>query len=184
MTPESIYRDQVRAVCGDESVEAMLTLFRELEAATLELEAHAMGLTFPVPGMFTSQSYPGELQLHLVLVRQHYEDALKAARRALELSAPGGLAYVEYWVGRLEFGAGYLNTIEASRRSRRLEQKGDMASAAREAEKAFEVGRKAIEAYARVARNQSDRGAIAILGNYVYLPLRTEVARLRKREAQ
>ena len=35
-------------------VEDMLTTFREVEATTVALEEHGLGLTFPVPGMLTS----------------------------------------------------------------------------------------------------------------------------------
>lgn len=49
-TPESVYRDQVRAACGEEAVEDMLRMCRELEATTVALEWHGLGLAFPVPG--------------------------------------------------------------------------------------------------------------------------------------
>ena len=51
--PEEVYRDQVGAVMGEEAVVSMLDAFAELEALTVALEDHAMGLAFPVPGMGT-----------------------------------------------------------------------------------------------------------------------------------
>jgi hypothetical protein len=49
-----------------------------------------------------------------------------------------------------------------------------------QAENALASARRALEAYARVARDQSDRGAIATMAEYVYRPLRDKVARLQK----
>jgi hypothetical protein len=40
------------------------------------------------------------------------------------------------------------------------------------------TARGAIESYARVARDQSDRGAIATLAEYVYRPLKRKLAEL------
>jgi hypothetical protein len=36
----------------------MLTLFREVEATTVALETHGLGLTFPVPGMLMKHWTP------------------------------------------------------------------------------------------------------------------------------
>jgi hypothetical protein len=41
--------------------------------------------------------------------------------------------------------------------------------------------RTALEAYARVAGDQSDRGAIATMAEYVYRPLKDKVAQLQKK---
>jgi hypothetical protein len=63
-TPQSVYRDQIRAVCGDACLEDMLTVFRQVEAATVTLESNSLYMTFPVPGMvdrWESRSFPPAL---------------------------------------------------------------------------------------------------------------------------
>ena len=114
-TPESVYRDQIRSVCGDKAVGDMLEVFRELEAATVTLEDHGLGLTFPVPGMimkhWTAQAMPEKL----LDVQRNYQRAQEAARRAGAKSTERGRSYVDYWIGRLEFGAGYLDTAKTVR---------------------------------------------------------------------
>lgn len=177
-TPEAVYRDQIRAACGEACVEDLLTVFREVEATTLGLEWHGLGLTFPVPGMMMKHWTPGTLPPELAEDRQGYRRALTAAKRARRKASPSGRSYVDYWVGRLEFGIGYLDTIEAVRQAATAEAERDPAALPL-AEKALETARQALAAYARVARDQSDRGALAILNEYVYRPLQAKVAELK-----
>ena len=89
-TPEAVYRDQVAALWGADCVDDMLTVFRELEAATVTLEWHGMGLTFPVPGMMMKHWTPGAFPAELVEVRERYREALRAAQRVAAASPPRG----------------------------------------------------------------------------------------------
>jgi hypothetical protein len=106
-TPEGVYRDQLRAVCGERGIADMLAVFREVEAATVGLEWHGLGFAFPVPGMIMKHWEPRPLPAELAAVRDHYDRVLAAARRARARTVPAGASYVDYWMGRLEFGAGY-----------------------------------------------------------------------------
>ncbi|MEA1951409.1 MAG: hypothetical protein U9N87_08495, partial [Planctomycetota bacterium] len=76
-TPEAVYRDQVRAACGTAAVEDMLTMFKELEAASIELEWHALSLGFPVPGMMMKHWNPGPMPDSYVKIRNVYRRALE-----------------------------------------------------------------------------------------------------------
>ena len=179
-TPEDVYRDQVRAACGAASVEDMLAVFRAVETATVALEDHGLGLTFPVPNMLLKHWRPVPFAGELAEDRRTYQRALEAAQRALAKAAPAGRPYVEYWVGRLEFGIGYLDTIEELHRAARAESDKNPAEASRLAASALAAFRRALEAYARVARDQSDRGALASLAEFAYRPLRDKVAAMNK----
>jgi len=180
-TPETIHRDHLRAVCGEASLDDMLTVFREVEAATVELEWHGLGFTFPVPGMIMKHWTPGPLPAELAQVREQYERALAAAKRALAKSSPQGRSYVDYWIGRLEFGIGYFDAVHALRRAAKADKEGRKAEAVNDAQAALDHARAALESYARVAQDQSDRGAIATMAEYVYRPLAAKSAELKKR---
>ena len=54
---------------------------------------------------------------YLLTDRQGYQRALEAAQKARAKTKPEGRSYVDYWIGRLEFGMGYLDTIAAVRRA-------------------------------------------------------------------
>ena len=177
---EDVYRNQIRAVCGDGCVEDMLVTFREVEAATVALEDHGLGLTFPVPGMLTKHWTPQPMSDELVEDQQGYQRALDAAYRAREKAQPSGQSYIDYWIGRLKFGIGYLDIIAAVRRAAIAEADGKPTEAIRHAETALATARQALEAYVSVVRDQSDRGAIAVMNEYVYRPLKEKIAALQK----
>ena len=180
-TPESVYRDQVRSASGEAAVADMLETFRELESVTITLEKHGLGLTFPVPGMIMKHWTPQDMPAKLLEARRGYQRALAAARRARAKSNARGYGYVDYWIGRLEFGVGYLETIEAVRAAASAEEAGRTDAASQHAQSALAKARGALEAYARVARDQSDRGAIATMAEYVYRPIRDKRNELEKR---
>jgi hypothetical protein len=121
---------------------------------------------------------PAPVAADLLGDRQGYQRALAAAREALPKASAGGRGYVEYWIGRLEFAVDYINAAEALHRAAMAEAKKDHAGSLREAEEGLADLRQGIEAYARVAQDQSDRGAIAILNEFAYRPLKAKVAAL------
>ena len=82
-------------------------------------------------------------------------------------------------MGRFEFGIAYLEALEAVRSAANAEYEQRPADACCAAETALAAARRALEAYARVARDQSDRGAIATMNEYVFRPLRAKVEELQ-----
>ena len=180
VTHEHVYRDQIRAVCGEACIEDMLTTFREVEATTIALEDHGLGLTFPVPGMLTKHWTPQPMSEELVEDQRGYQQALDAAYRAREKALPSGQSYIDYWIGRLKFGIGYLDMIAAVRHAAIAEANGNPVDAIQNAEAALATARGALEAYADIVRDQSDRGAIAVMNEYVYRPLKEKVMALRE----
>ena len=177
---EDVYRDQIRAVCGEDCIDDMLAMFREVEGTTIALEDHGLGLTFPVPGMLTKHWTPQPMSDELVADRQGYQRALDAAYRARGKVQSSGQSYADYWIGRLKFGIGYLDMIAAVRRAAIAEADGRSAEAIQQAETALTTARQALEAYVDVVRDQSDRGAIAVMNEYVYRPLKEKIVALQK----
>ncbi|MFV2070350.1 MAG: hypothetical protein ACC645_25570, partial [Pirellulales bacterium] len=192
-TPKSVYVDQIGVVCGQEAVEPMLEAFRELEAVTVALEDHGMGLAFPWPGMMTQYWTPAPLEKVRPEDGAGYRRALAAVRKTPVPSRPEGQAYIQYWIGRLEFGVGYLDVIEAVKKAAIAEKaaanaraKGDahgfqikLREASRQANAAQTTVVQAIEAFAGVARNRADLGAIATMGEFVYRPLKRKAEALQ-----
>lgn len=123
---------------------------------------------------------PRGMPVKLLEARRGYQKALAAARRARAKSTPHGHGYVDYWIGRLEFGVGYLEIIEAVRLAAVAEKGNKRDEALQHAETALAKTRGALDAYARIARDQSDRGAIATMAEYVYRPIRDKLNELKK----
>ena len=183
VTHENVYRDQIRVVCGEECIEDMLTTLREVEATTIALEDHGLGLTFPVPGMLSKHWMPQPMADEMIEDRQGYQRALDAAYYAREKAQPSGHNYIDYWIGRLKFGIGYLDMIAAVRRAAMAEADGKPIDAIQNAETALVLAHEALEAYADVVCDRSDRGAIAVMNEYVYRPLKDKIAALRKNQS-
>ena len=162
----------------------MLELFSELERITITLEEHGLGLTFPVPGMIMKHWTPEPMSAELLATLDGYQRALDAAKQAQSKSSPKGRGYVDYWVDRLEFGIGYLETIRAVRRAAISEEAKKGTETWRQAETALATACRALESYARIACDQSDRGGIAVMNEYVYRPLKAKVEALSLSRSQ
>jgi hypothetical protein len=178
VTPDEVYRDQLRAACGEQCVEDMLAALAEVEAATEMLEWHGLGLAFPVPGMMMKHWQSGTMSAELQDVRATYARGLEAARRGRAKATDQRAAYIDYWIGRLEFGIGYLEAIQAMRQAATAEADDEPAEALAHGRRALSAARRALEAFARVARDRSDLGALATMNEYVCRPLKAKVGEL------
>jgi hypothetical protein len=193
-TPNSVYVNQIRSVCGEAAVEPMLEAFRELEATTIDLEAHGMGLAFPWPGMvMISHWHERPFEKLKPEDLAGYRRALAAVRRTPTPSRSEGKAYLRYWEGRLGFGVGYLEALFAVKEGAIAEKAARDALAAgdkpgyrkhlddslQHAESALNTMVSAINTFADVARDRADAGAVATMGEFVYRPLKKKVEELR-----
>ena len=113
ITPDAVGRDLLTAVCGASCGESLLEAFHQVEAATLTmvLAPSRSAIAFPVPRMMMKYWTPGPAPGYMGKARREYESALEAARRARDEATPAGRWYPDFWVGRLEFGAGYVEAV-------------------------------------------------------------------------
>lgn len=178
--PDAIGLDLLSAVCGKECANYMMTVFREVESVTTYLGDSNMNFSKERRGTLMKYWRPGPVPTYLAAARNGYRRALAAAERAREKAAPGGRSYVDFWVGRLEFAAGYTETVQGVHLGGAAEMTNDYRGALQHAEAALGSLRAALEAYARVARTQTDRGAIAMMGEFGYRRLNARIAELRE----
>jgi hypothetical protein len=178
-TPESVYADHTIAAYGKAAAPSMREVFADVEAATVLLEQHGLGFAFPTPTMMMQHWTATPLPNAFDTVAQRYRAALDAARQAQQLTtSPPGTALTRYWVGRLEFGIGYLEAVNLVRRAGAAEAAGKPQEALGLGERALETVRSALESYGSVARDRSDRGAVAVMDEYVYRPLESHLHKL------
>jgi hypothetical protein len=117
---------------------------------------------------------------YLVEAQRDYAQALELAKRALSKAKPDGRWYPDFWVGRLEFAHAYSEAVEAVQQAATAEAANNGGECARQAEKALQTLSQGLEAYARVARNRTDLGAIAVVNEYGIRQLRAKIAELSK----
>ena len=178
--PDDVARDQLTAVCGPECAEEMLDGFHEIEWVTTLLADANRNFSKERPGTLMKYWRPGPVPTYLAAVRSGYERALNAVRRARVKSTPAGRTYLDFWQGRFEFAVGYTDTVRNVHQAGAAEMVNDYSSALKHAQEGLGSLRRGLEAYARIARSQTDRGAIAMLGEFAYRPLKAKIAELTR----
>jgi hypothetical protein len=179
--PDKIAFEQLTAACGRRCGAELLTTMHSIDAATVVWERDDEFIAVPVPEMLMRQWKPGTLPNYLEENRKNYEQGWKAAQRAVLAATPEGRTYAGYWAKRMEFSTKFVTVIESVRRAATAEDAHQPEQAIAEAKKSLATLRESIEAYAAVARNQTDRGAIAIAVEYAYRPLEKKLAELKQR---
>lgn len=179
-TPEAVSQDLIRHVCGEGCTEGMLAALHEDELATLNVATNRVDFGYYIPGMVMKFWKPGPIPAYLTEVQGEYKKALEAAQRAQAKANPQGRWYPDFWVGRLEFALGYANTAEAVQLAATAEAANNHAECVMQTEKALQTLTQATEAYARVARTQTDRGAIAVINEYGIRKLKAKLADLNR----
>ena len=179
LTPQQAYVDQVKYVCGSDSVEPAVKAFEMIEKITLGLDQHGLGFGFPVPGMMMKHYNSGGLSDALKSDHQQYRRTLKLMEEAHRMSRPAGQAYTEYFVERLRFADRYLDAAEAFGATSVAEKADNKAKAREQIDLAYNAIREALEAYAGVAKDHGDLGAVALMNEYCYRPIRDKRNKLQ-----
>ncbi len=179
-TPDAVYREQWKSICGSGCVEPMLAALAHLEKATVRLERDALGFAFPVKGMMMKHWSTKPLDKAITEVKAIYGAALAEVRTARAKAPAAKRAELDYGAGRQDYGIQYIDAAGHLRGAALVDSQGRRTEALRLAELALATAASGIEAYARVARDQSDRGAIATMGELVYRPLKAKVEELRR----
>ena len=172
LTPQEAYTDQVQHVCGSDAVEPALKAFELIEQITLGLDQHGLGFGFPVPGMMTKHYNSGGLSEPLKKDHQQYGRSQELMEEAYRLCRTDGRAYAKYFVERLRFANRYLDAAEAFGATSVAEKEGDKPQARQQIDLAYQAIRDAIQAYASVAKDHGDLGAVALMNEYCYRPIR------------
>ncbi len=172
LTPQEAYTDQVERVCGPKAVAPVLEAFALIEKITLNLDQHGLGFGFPVPTMMTKHYDSGGLSAAIKEDHRLYHEALAQMEAAREHCRPEGRAYIDYFVARLRFAVRYLDAAEAYGATSLAEKAYRPHEARQQASLAYRAIREALEEYVAVAKDHGDLGAVAMMNEYCYRPIR------------
>ena len=161
----------------------MLDAMKSIETATLLLEKHALSFAFPVEGMMMKHWTNKPLGKELFEVQAKYAQALSSVKLAREKTTAERRSLQDYWIGRLQYGIDYIEAAHLLHQAALAESQGNRALALEHAQSALAKAMGGIEEYSRVAADQSDRGAIAMMGELVYRPLKRKVGELQSASA-
>jgi hypothetical protein len=179
VTPTATITDLIDAVSGEGVAARVLKGFQHIEQATDLIDENDIGFTFPVPGVVLKHYAATEPPpAWWAKVKTNYTQAMDEMYRGNTRARQGARPFTLYYAKRLEFAVHYMTSIEAVRNAGVAKAKGDKDAQVAELEKAIEAMYNALSAYSEVARDQSDRGVIAVLNEYGYRALQEELNKL------
>lgn len=171
-TVGSVLAEMVAPMCGEGVAERLEIGFEKLQQATELIDQHDIGFTFPVPGVVMKQYASTEpVPRWWKEASDLYAGAMNEIYRANDRSLLPGRPYLRYLAKRCEFALEYLASIEALRKAALARQAHNSAEQVAQLEASVESMFNALNALGEVARDNSDRGVIAVLNEYGYREL-------------
>ncbi len=179
ITPQAALTELVDSVSGEEVAPRLIKGFGLVEEATDLLDQSDAMFAEPRPDMLTkhllARTAPPE---SWAKAKKNYASAMDEMYRGNTRARQGGRFFTLYFAKRFEFGLHYMTSVEALRNAGAANAAGDKAAGDKagdgdekriaELEKALEALHSGLAAYADVARDPSDRGAIAVLNRHGY----------------
>jgi hypothetical protein len=169
LTPQAALAELVDSVSGEEVAPRLMKGFGLIEEATDLLDAADESFAETNPDMLikhlAAQAAPPESWSK---AKKNYAAAMDEMYRGNTRARQGGRSFTLYFAKRFEFGLHYMTCVEALRNAGAAKAANDDEKRVAEMEKALESLHSALAAYADVARDPSDRGAIAVLNRHGY----------------
>jgi hypothetical protein len=161
LSAEKTLAELVTPICGEGVSERLWMGFEQVEKASKLIDANAPDLGVPGPQMFLRHLDPkSPAPAWLTEVKTLYTGAMGEMYRGNTRARGGARPFILYHAKRMEFALHCCTTLES------LHKPSEEA-----AELAPEAIYNALNAYADVARDSSDRGVIALLNAYGYRPI-------------
>jgi hypothetical protein len=161
LTAEQALAELVTPICGEGVAERLWKGFQQVEQAAKLIEANDPDLGVPGPQMFLRHLDPKvPVPAWLTEVKTLYTSAMSEMYRANTRARGGARPFILYHAKRMEFAMHCCTSFES------LHKPAEEA-----AEAAPEAVYNALNAYADVARDTSDRAVIALLNVYGYHPV-------------
>jgi hypothetical protein len=182
--PAASHKDLWATTTGNESASDRLWLGRQhLEKASSLILANDPDLVELGPGMLIKRHYIAEpIPEWWQEATDAYTQYLIELYRAQGAVDGGAKPVLFYYAKRSEFVLEYLGAVKAVREAALAKKAGDIEMAVEHLELALESTYNCINTLSDVARNQGDRGLIAVLNAYAYRPLVAELERLSEDE--
>lgn len=163
---EKALSDFVTPLCGEGVAERMWLGFQAIDKASTLIAQNDANLGMPAADMLTRHLNSKEaLPAWLTEVKNLYATAMSEMYRANTRAREGSRSFTLYNAKRLEFTFHFISAVEA------LYKSHDPAAKAASLEAAMDSIYNALNSWSDVARDSSDRGAIALLNEHGYRPL-------------
>lgn len=165
-TSEKTLSDFVTPMCGEGVAERMWLGFQAIDQASQLITKNDPQLGIPAPDMLLRHlNAKGPVPEWLTQVKAHYLTAMNEMFRANTRAREGSRSFTLYNAKRLEFTFHFISAIES------LYKSHDETTRAASLEAAMDSIYNSLNSWSDVARDSTDRGAIALLNEYGYRPL-------------
>jgi hypothetical protein len=172
LTAEAAHKELWTTATGNASAANRLWLARQhLENATNLIDKNDLGFAFPVQGMLMKHYNAEPIPEWWENVNELYTQYMIELYRANGAVSGDARPILFYYAKRGEYVLEYLAAVRAVREASLADKAGDTEMAIEQLEVALEQMYNCINTLADVARDQSDRGLIAVLNAYAYRPL-------------
>lgn len=170
--PKNEFQDEkalsnlVTPMCGEGVAERLWLGFQEMDKAAQLIAQNDPALGVPAPRMLLRHlDASGPVPAWLAQAKTHCLNAMSEMYRANTRAREGSRSFTLYNAKRMEFAFHFMSAIEA------LHKAHDPAVRAESLEAAMDSIYNALNSWSDVARDSSDRGAIALLNEHAYRPL-------------
>ena len=176
LTPQQTCSELAAEVCGADCVALVVEAWELIEAVTDAFDRHGLSFAFTVPNMMMNY-WDARQPLDAVFldIRSKYARAHDAMLEAADHTKLPGKSFVDYFIGRLCFAMRYIDAVEAVAAAGFAVAEERHRDVIEQLRKALAAMGEALEAYAAVAADNSDRGAVAALNKFCYRPIQAKL---------
>ncbi|MFK5924177.1 MAG: alpha-glucuronidase family glycosyl hydrolase [Verrucomicrobiota bacterium] len=179
ITPAESLVDLVKPICGEGVVERLSNGFAAIEEVSALIEKNDYDFAVPDPKMFMKNYTSSEPAPEWwAKATELYGTAVNEMYRGNTRARDGARPFILYQAKHFTFALHYMMAVDAARKAGIARAAKDTDAQVENLETAVEQMHNALGIYADVARDNSDRGVIAILNKYAYRPLLKELDEL------
>ncbi|MEQ9408700.1 MAG: hypothetical protein RIK87_13270 [Fuerstiella sp.] len=179
LTPEQAVRELWTTTTGNESAaDRLWKAWQHLETATDLIDEHGHEFAFARPGMLMDQFRQDPLPEWWQKAADEYTAYMVELYRSHGAIDGNAKPILFYYAKRSEFALEFMNAVKAVREAALAKQDADTDAVMEQMETALEQTYNCINTLSDVARDQSDRGVIAILNSYAWRPLLAKMEEL------
>ena len=179
ITPAESLVDLVKPICGDGVVERLSNGFAAIEEVSALIEKNDPDFAVPDPKMFMENYLSSEPAPEWwAKATELYGTAVNEMYRGNTRARDGARPFILYQAKHFTFALHYMMAVDAARKAGIARAAKDTEGQVENLEVAVEQMHNALGIYADVARDNSDRGVIAVLNKYAYRPLTKELNEL------
>lgn len=172
ITPQKALEDLVTPICGEGVAARLANGFAAIEDVSALIEKEDPDFAVPDPKMFMEHFESAEPAPEWwAKATEFYGTAVNEMYRGNTRARGGARPFILYHAKYFTFALHYMTAVDAARKVGIAKAAKDETAWVENLEIAVEAMHNALGIYADVARDNSDRGVIAVLNEYAYRPL-------------